>query len=273
MKKLIDFDGLFDEKLAEYMQKNLKKHTEKEWEEVIPKLYLKFGDTMIPALGTTPKGYYAEMSDEELIATLAAHFEKDVPVSDFLCREISARRPDGLFPLVESPNGQLAMLAVNLAEEDERAFPAYFRILETSGDEELKDAVTDRLKSAADKAKEQALALYKEGTEKERMLEVLSRCTADDRIFDILMKEFKESPDDIPMHASYLAAYGDPRALPALLEVIDEDDINYLEFQELSYAIEALGGEYTRPRDFSSDPYFLEIQSQSRLPDDLKKTE
>ena len=41
--KLIDFDGLFDEKLAQYMSENKKKPTEREWEDVIPKLYKKFG--------------------------------------------------------------------------------------------------------------------------------------------------------------------------------------------------------------------------------------
>ena len=40
--KLIDFDGLFDEKLTQYMSENKNKHTEKEWENVIPKLYKKF---------------------------------------------------------------------------------------------------------------------------------------------------------------------------------------------------------------------------------------
>ena len=61
------------------------------------------------------------------------------------------------------------------------------------------------------------------------------------------------------MHASYLAAYGDARALPVLMEVIDRDDIDYVEFQELKFAVEALGGEYTKERDFSDDPYYKEI--------------
>ena len=56
-----------------------------------------------------------------------------------------------------------------------------------------------------------------------------------------------------------------------LLEYIDRDDINYLEYQELKYAIEALGGEYTRPRDFSADKYYQEIMEQSSLrPEDKR---
>ena len=55
MKKLIDFDELFDRKLAEYMEAHAADHSEKEWEDLIPRLYRKFGDTVIKSVGTTPK--------------------------------------------------------------------------------------------------------------------------------------------------------------------------------------------------------------------------
>ena len=80
------------------------------------------------------------------------------------------------------------------------------------------------------------------------------------------MTAFRTSPDELPMHASYLASYGDDRALPVLLDYIDRDETNYLEYRELKYAVEALGGEYTRIRDFSNDPYYLEIMEQSQMP-------
>ena len=103
------------------------------------------------------------------------------------------------------------------------------------------------------------------------MLEILSRCkTRDDRVYELLLSAFRTG-DEVPMHASYLAAYGDERALPVLLEYIDRDDINFLEFREVKYAIEALGGVYEKPRDFSADPYYLEILEQSRLPVDPDK--
>lgn len=267
MKKLIDFDGLFDERLAQYMQENAQKYTEKQWETIIPRLYRKFGDTPIARLGTTPRGYYAAMDDDELVETLVRHTQENVPVSDFLCRAIEERRPEGLVSLITCENQQLALFAVNLAGEDEHAYSAFFKVIETSDDEELKDAVCDRLKAAADGVKEQAKAFYDKGVDRERMLEILSRVRArDEGVFAILLREFKESGDNLPMRASYLAAYGDERALPVLLETIDRDDINFLEFQELKYAIEALGGEYTTPRDFSEDTYYQEIQRQSALP-------
>ena len=272
MKKLIDFDGLFDEKLTEYMRLNAGKYTERQWESVIPKLYKQFGDTYVAKAKNTPKGYYAAMDDEELVGTLVRHIEEGIPVSDFLCRELESRGcPEALLPLISSENEELVTLAVNAAGENVRAFPAYFDLLAREGGEDVKDAVCEQMKNGADAAKERALALYAQGVERERMLEILSRCKQrDDRVFDLLLRAFRTG-DEVPMHASYLAAYGDERALPVLLEYIDRDDINYLEYQELKYAIEALGGEYTRPRDFSEDAYYREIAEQSRLPVDPEK--
>ncbi|HBN12265.1 MAG TPA: hypothetical protein DD415_01465, partial [Clostridiales bacterium] len=68
--KLYDFDGMFDEKLSEYIAKNPDKYTESEWEDVIPKMYRKFGDTFIKSVGDTPKGFYKKLSDGQLVAAL-----------------------------------------------------------------------------------------------------------------------------------------------------------------------------------------------------------
>ena len=268
MKKLIDFDGLFDKKLSEYMEENFGKYTEKQWENVIPKLYKSFGDTFIKSAGNTPKGYYAEMSDGELVEALAAHVREGVPVSDFLCNELQSRNcPDGLLELMRSGDGELVTLAVNLAGDSVKALDVYFDLLTGDLDQEVKDTVVDRLKENADSAKERAIEFYKKGVEPEFMLEILSRCKErDDRVFEILLTAFRTSPDELLMHASYLANYGDGRALPVLLDYIDRDETNFLEYRELKYAIEALGGEYTRVRDFSNDPYFIEIMEQSQMP-------
>lgn len=275
MKKLIDFDGLFDEKLAEYIQSNPEKYTEKQWENVIPKLYKQFGDIYVAKAGATPKQYYAAMSDDELCETLERHYDESVPVSDFLCREIESRGcSDALIRLFDRREEEILTLAVNLAGSNEKAFPAYFRLLTSEVSDDIKEAVCEQLKGGADAAKEQALALFEQGQEQEMMLEILSRCKQrDERVYELLLTAFRTG-DEVPMHASYLAAYGDERALPVLMEYIDRDDINFLEFREVKYAIEALGGEYTKPRDFSHDPYYQEILAQSQIPvDPDKKTD
>ena len=237
--KLIDFDGLFDEKLAQYMAQNKNKHSEREWENVIPKLYKKFGDTRIAKIGCTPKEYYARMSDVELVETLKAHLIQDVPVPEFLCNEIENRGVvDILLPLLE--------------EEMKRRLT-----------EDIRSDVTDILRTHADAVKDKAKTFYGQGIATEYMLEILSRVKErDESIFQLLLKEFRTF-DNVATRASYLAAYGDERALPYLLDRIEDRTIGFVEFQELKYAIEALGGEYNEPRDFSEDKDYIAIEAAS----------
>ena len=89
--KLYDFDGMFDEKLTEYIRKNKQKYSESEWEDIIPKLYKSFGDTFIKSVGDTPNGFYSKLSDEQLVSALSAHIKKGVPVSEFMASAIESR--------------------------------------------------------------------------------------------------------------------------------------------------------------------------------------
>ena len=263
--KLIDFDGLFDEKLTQYMTENKNKHTEKQWEDVIPKLYKKFGDTRIAKIGCTPKEYYARMTDSELVETLSAHLREDVPVPDFLCNEIEARGAvETMLPLLSEEDTQTVSYAVTLIGDDARAFDAYFDILiENRLDEEIRSDLADILRMHADEIKEKALQVYKNGQAKTYMLEILSRLKArDEEVYTLLLTAFQNS-DDSSVYAGYLASYGDERALPVLLRRIEDRSIGFVEFQELKYAIEALGGEYNEPRDFTTDKDYLAIEAAS----------
>ncbi len=263
--KLIDFDGLFDEKLALYMSQNKGKHTEREWENVIPKLYKAFGDTKIPKLGCTPKEYYARMSGEELVETLKAHLAKEVPVPEFLCAEMERRgEAETLLPLLKEEDSAAVSYAINLIGDDEKAFEGYFDILiKNRLTEDIRSDVTDILRLHADEVKARVIELYRRGIAKEYALEILSRCKVrDEKVFEILMAEF-HSVEDTSKCAGYLAAYGDERALPALLQKIEDMSIGFVEFQELKYAIEALGGEYDEPRDFSADKDYIAVEAAS----------
>ena len=263
--KLYDFDGMFDKRLSEYISKNVGKYKEEEWEDMIPEMYAKFGNTVLKSLGTSPNGYYAVMSPEELVKCLRAHVKNGVPVSEFLCKAIEARPGcEGmLLPLLENGEEGLKQYVVNILGSSPAAIPVYMRMIEREEDEDFKNQCVDFIKENADLVKEQALENYKNGVEKPLMLEILSKVKErDGRVYDILLAEFL-SGEDVPMHAGYLASYGDERALPYLLEKIDEEGISYIEYQELKYAIEALGGEYTKQRDFSGDEYYDLIHSHS----------
>ena len=261
---MIDFDGMFDEKLAQYIEENKEKYTEKQWEEVIPRLYKKFGDTYVAKIKCTPKQYYAKMSDGELAEILSQHLSSDVPVPEFLCSEIETRDlTEALLPLLKGADGCTASYAINLIGDDARAFDEYFLILtENRFDEDIRNDIIDVFKHHADEVKDRAYALYAAGVCVEYMLEILSRVTArDENIYKALLTAFLTDDDNLPMHASYLAAYGDDRALPVLLNRIEDRNIGFVQFQELKYAIEALGGEYNEPRDFSEDKDYLAIEA------------
>lgn len=263
--KLIDFDGLFDEKLTQFMEENKNKYTEKQWEDIIPKLYKKFGDTYVAKVKCTPKEYYAKATDSELVEMLSAHLREDVPVPEFLCAEIEARGEKTLLlPLLLGEEEILAMYAFNLLGDEPQAYEAYFAVLtENKFSEDIRSDITEIFKLHADEWKERVFETYQKGIAKEYMLEILSRVTArEERIYEVLMNAFL-SGKNTPMHASFLASYGDERALPVLLKHIESPLIGFVEFQELKYAIEALGGEYDEPRDFSGDKDYLAVEAQT----------
>ena len=261
--ELMDFDGLFDEKLAVYMEEKKDKYTEKEWEDVIPRLYKKFGDTYVAKVGCTPKEYYAKMTDEQLVQTLSAHLSQDVPVPEFLCNELENRNNvELLLPLLDSVDSATQSYAINLILDDKRAYDGYFSLLcNEDASEDVRDDIADIFKRNADEVAEKVLAAYKKGIATEYMLEIMSRVVArSEEIYTILRDEFLSAGERTPMRASYLAAYGDVRALPLLMEKIEDRTIGFVEFQELKYAIEALGGEYDEPRDFSDDKDYLAVE-------------
>lgn len=255
--KLYDFDGMFDKKLGDFIEKNAGKYKEEEWEDIIPKLYKQFGDVYIKSVGNTPKGFFAAMTDAELITALKTHLQQGVPVSEFLCNAIEERvSVELLLPLLDGSEEERGY-AVHLLGNDDRALDKYMAMLAGDYDEDFKSRLVDNIKEKADLVMGQAVKNYENGIEKEFMLEIMSRTAIpSEKIFEILINEFRTDPDNLPLHASYLASYGDPRALEYLLDKIDEEGISFIEYKELLLAIEALGGSYDTPRDFSSDPYY-----------------
>ena len=263
----VDFDKLFDEKLAEYMELNKGKYTERQWENLIPKLYRTFGDTYIKKYNATPKQYYAKMDNDQLAKTLQAHLEGEVPVPNFLCEEIEGREMSlQLLSLLDSENTETLSYAINLLGANPIALQKYLAIVvEGKGDEDVRDLAVDMLKEEADVVADEAIACYKKGASKDGMLEILSKVkTPREEVYEILLSAFLEYGEKTAIRASYLASYGDDRALPALLKRIEDRSIGFVEFQELKYAIESLGGSYDEPRDFTDDNDFALVGEASK---------
>lgn len=270
--KLYDFDGMFDEKLSSYMQNNRDKYTAEEWEERIPRLYDKFGDTFIKSVGNTPNGYYAALSDEQLVKSLSAHVRQGVPVNKFLLNAVGGRDLVNLLLPLLGKSPEEALYAVRLIGASPAASSAYLRLLAATDNVELQGALLENLKDCADLVKEEALEYCGKGVCREYMLEILSRCVLhDDRIFDILIRELRTADENLPAVADLAAAYGDERAIPYLTDRIEQDSVTYVEYRELKYAIEALGGSYETDRDFSSDPNYELINAHNTADVDIFK--
>ena len=104
-----------------------------------------------------------------------------------------------LLTLLSEGDGETVLYVINLIGADERAFPVYFSLLTGEADEDVKDAAAEKLKERADAAKERAVALYRDGVEKEYMLEILARVTArDEEVFRILLDAFLAGGEKLP---------------------------------------------------------------------------
>ena len=132
--------------------------------------------------------------------------------------------------------------------------------------EPVRELATELLKDMAESVKEDVLVQFPEADDGKKacLTEILSECKKDERVFNILIGEFIKHPENVPVYAGYLAKYGDDKALPFLMASIEREKISYADFEELRFAIEALGGEYNKERDFSSDKSFKRIKSQKK---------
>jgi hypothetical protein len=270
MIKIIDIDELFDNYISDFVYSNVGKVKPEEIENKIPELYAKFGDEKLKELdGKTPNEYYTGFSGEQLVACLKEHLEKQVSVSDFLCEAIT-HNTENESALVNALDGdeseEFTLYIMNMLSEmnSEKCLGRYIQFVSWDYSESIKELATEILKEKAELVKEEILSLYKETEDKvkEYLTEILSGCKKDDRVFDILILEFKKHVDNIPLYAGYLAKYGDERALPFLTAEIEKEKISYADFEELRFAIEALGGQYDKVRDFKSDKTFKKIKSK-----------
>ena len=272
MIKILNLDNLFDKYIEKYVLDNVGKLKPEQIENKIPVLYAEFGNVPQKDLGgKTPNGFYRDFSPEELLGCLKEHIEKNVPVSDFLIEAITANK-----------DSEKAVKSLLMAEQDEQ-FTAYLMniLIDLKADvplerylefalydypENIGELATEALVENADKARDMVLKSFDLAAEdkKDRLSEILASVKEKtDDVFDKLVYEFVKNKKKIPLYANYLAKYGDERAIPFLKAAI-EGKVNYQEFEELKFAIEALGGEYTEKRDFTEDAIYKKVKGNKK---------
>ncbi len=269
MIKILDLDALFDKYIEGYVYSNIGKVKPEEIENKIPELYLQFGDEKLDELdGKTPNSYYKEFSGKELVDCLKEHLEKQVSVSDFLCEAITGDKENekALADCLNDENisEELTLYILNMLGEmsSKIALNRYLDFIAWDYSEGIRELATELLGEFAEDVKEQAIVRYNESEEDKKpyYTDILSKTKGDDRVYDILMLEFAKHKENIPLYAAYLSKFGDDRALPFLLEAIEDPKIKYADFEELRFAIEALGGSYDKVRDFSADKTYKKIK-------------
>ena len=266
--KIVDIDELFDKYISDYVYANIGKVKPEEIENQIPVLYEKFGDEKLKELdGKTPNEYYKEYPAEQLIESLRFYLESEVPVSDFLCEAI-IEKPESEDCLVKAlSNAESEEFIIYLMNmlgdmESTKAKGRYLEFVLLDYSEGISELATELLSKMPDEIKDAVLASFNDADskKKENLTEILSGCKKDERVFEILIEQFKLRKDNLPLYANYLAKYGDERALPVLYEAIEQEKISYSDFEELRFAIEALGGTYEKERDFTADKTYKKIR-------------
>ena len=270
MIKVIDVDSLFDKFISDYVYSSVGKISPEEIENNIPKLYNDFGKAKLDDLGgKSPEEYYANATSTELLECLKNHLNELVPVPDFLC-EALVKKDDAEKEICSAfsldNDEQFTVYLMNMLGElnSKKAFSHYLELILGDYSETLRELATELLHDGADEVKEQILEAFDSlGEEKKACLtEVLSHCKFDDRVFAILTSEFLLHLDNIPLYAGHLGKYGDNRAIPMLSECIQNENISYADFEELRFAIENLGGEYTgKTPTFKNDKTYKQIKN------------
>ena len=267
MIKIIDIDSLFDKYISDFVYKNIGKVEPDEIEDKIPELYEKFGVEKLKELdGKSPEEFYKGYSGEQLIECLKTHIEKGVSISDFLCETITENKDNeqSLINALDSDGEEFLLYVMNMLcdMDSKNCAKRFLEMVLWDYSTPIKELATEFLKQRADVVKEEILSQFRDVNDdtKEFLTEILSGCKNDDRVFNILVEQFAKNEDKIPIYASYLTKYGDDRALPFLLAEIEKEKISYADFEELRFAIEALGGEYNKVRDFKNDKSYKKIK-------------
>lgn len=273
----IDFDRQFQRYAAEWVKRNGGKYKNNMdvIEDMMPDVYQQFLEKPAAWLdGAAPGTYFEQFDDaDELVAWLCAYMEKGVPVPDVLLEritELGGAAEDALLALLErdAATDEMRMTAVSLLGEMESVKPMRLYIgwiaalKPDDARADLCDLCAEMLTSMGEAVVEPILGALPDATQTARdvFADILSNYPGDERIYELLMERFAHEQERRALFASYLAKLGDPRALPALIEAAAAQDINYLDFVEISSAIDALGGERPAEREFAGDPYYESLK-------------
>lgn len=271
--KCIDFDKQFERYTTEWVKKNAAKYKNNMdvIEMMMPDIYMQFLQKPAAWLdGAAPEAYFERYDDAAmLIEWMCEYYAQKIPVPDLLLEriaELGEPAEAGLLALLDDQRGEEAeMTAISLLREmeSEKPMARYVALIASQeSPNEKADMCAEALVGMGTAAVEPILAALPEATQAARDIfaDILSNYPGDERIFNLLMERFAYAADKRALFASYLAKYGDDRALEALYAAAQDDHVNYLDYVEIVNAIDALGGDRPAEREFSGDPYYESLK-------------
>ncbi|MBE5798775.1 MAG: hypothetical protein E7321_02340 [Clostridiales bacterium] len=270
----IDFDQQFEHYTRDWMEKNAEKYKNNmdTIEAMMPDIYMEFLSKPASWLGgESPESFFEQYDDAAmLVEWMCAYYAQEVPVPDLLLERITALGDEAEACLLKLPFGEgvpheAALTAISLLGEMESVAPmqAYIDFIASLEEPDEKgdmcaeallamgEMVVSPIFSALDRASETARDIF---------ADILSNYPGEEQTFNLLMERFASCDDRHALFASYLAKFGDDRALPVLLAAALDDRTNYLDYVEIVSAIDALGGERPPERDFNGDPYYESLK-------------
>lgn len=270
----INFDQKFEQYMGVWMKNNAAKYKNNMdiIEGMMPDVYMEFLAKPATWLGgKAPQDYFGQYDDAaQLVDWLCEYERTGVPVPDLLLDRIGELGESAEAPLLAllddtgAPDAAV-MTAISLLREIESTAPMqrYIeRIAALAEPDERADMYAESLLSMGDAVVAPVLAALPSAGEAGRDIfsDILSNFPGEEESFALLLERFERCEDRRALFASYLAKYGDDRALPALRRAAEDPHVNYLDFVEISSAIEALGGERPAEREFAGDPYYESLK-------------
>lgn len=273
--ELIDFDGAFQQYVSGWIKENSARFGGDMdlMEQEMPGLYLAWIETPADFLdGKAPISYFAEHEDAwALVDWMCRYLEAGVPLPDLLLErlvEVGQPAEQPLLMLLDNPDaGAEAILhTIGLLTQLESTLPMAQYIQRVAGaeraDEEIAERAAEALYAMGEEAVPAMLAALPEAAEagQDLLLDVLSHYPGEESVYQLALERFETRPEQRALFAGYLGRLGDDRAVPALLRVAENPQTNYLDFIEISAAIEQLGGEAPAAREFEDDPYYESLK-------------
>lgn len=269
-----NFDDKFQQYTMDWMRDNAAKYNNNvdRMEEKMPEVYLQWLNEPADWLdGVAPGAYFAQFDDAKMLLDwMRAYFEARVPVPDQLLErltDLGDAAEQGLFGLLEDDTApeDARLTAITLLSEMESVLPMerYIQwVAQRAEFDERADMAAEALTAIGRRVAAPIHAQMDAATEagKETFLDVLCNFPGDDKTFALTLAMFHAQKGKRALYASLLGKLCDERAIPALLEALEDTELGYLDYIELRNALEALGGDTPAERTFDGDPYYESLR-------------